>query len=67
MVVIYVLYSLFRWKVIDSDSSIQKSALFTKLKSGYPVRLICVKKEDLNKKTMWGFLRLYFKIQGWPF
>jgi len=52
MVVIYVLYSLFRWKVVDSDSSIQKSALFTKLKSGYPVRLISVKKEDLNKKTM---------------
>lgn len=47
----YCIYSLFRWKVIDSDSSIQKSALFTKLKSGYPVRLIYVK-EDFNKKTM---------------
>ncbi|KAL9312945.1 hypothetical protein ACSQ67_018397 [Phaseolus vulgaris] len=29
-----------KWKVIDSDSSIQKRALFTKLKSGYPVHLI---------------------------
>jgi hypothetical protein len=34
--------------VIDSDSSIQKSALFTKLKSGYPVRLMSVK-EDAKK------------------
>jgi len=39
-----------RWKVIDSDSSIQKRALFTKLKSGYPVHLISTR--DAQKKTM---------------
>ncbi|TKY75174.1 Abscisic acid 8'-hydroxylase 4 [Spatholobus suberectus] len=37
-----------KWKVIDSDSSIQKWALFTKLRSGYPVRLISTK-DDKNK------------------
>ncbi|XP_027902059.1 abscisic acid 8'-hydroxylase 3 [Vigna unguiculata] len=34
------------WKVIDSDSSIQKGALFTKLKSGYPVRLISTRNDQ---------------------
>lgn len=51
LVFLHRLITSFKWKVIDSDSSIQKSALFTKLKSGYPVRLIYVK-EDFNKKTM---------------
>ncbi|CAJ1973285.1 unnamed protein product [Sphenostylis stenocarpa] len=39
-----------KWKVIDSDSSIQKMALFTKLKSGYPVRLISIR--DVKNKTL---------------
>ncbi|BAT77746.1 hypothetical protein LR48_Vigan09g026100 [Vigna angularis] len=39
-----------KWKVIDSDSSIQKGALFTKLKSGYPVRLISTK--DAQNQTI---------------
>ncbi|WVZ21144.1 hypothetical protein V8G54_008466 [Vigna mungo] len=39
-----------KWKVIDSDSSIQKGALFTKLKSGYPVRLISTK--DAQNQNM---------------
>ncbi|XP_027356049.1 abscisic acid 8'-hydroxylase 2 [Abrus precatorius] len=40
----------YKWKVIDSDSSIQKWAVFTKLKSGYPVRLISTM--DDKCKTM---------------
>ncbi|GAU34952.1 hypothetical protein TSUD_312830 [Trifolium subterraneum] len=52
LVFLHRLITGFKWKVIDSDSSIQKSALFTKLKSGYPVRLISVKEDGMNKKTM---------------
>jgi cytochrome P450 family 26 subfamily A len=52
LVFLHRLVTGFKWKVIDSDSSIQKSALFTKLKSGYPVRLISVKEDGANKKTM---------------
>ncbi|RDX73588.1 Abscisic acid 8'-hydroxylase 3, partial [Mucuna pruriens] len=40
----------YKWKAIDPDPSIQKWALFTKLKSGYPVRLISTK--DAKNKTM---------------
>ncbi|KHN22236.1 Abscisic acid 8'-hydroxylase 2 [Glycine soja] len=40
----------YKWKVIDSDSSIQNRALFTKIKSGYPLRLIS--KKDAKNKTM---------------
>nr|KYP64609.1 Abscisic acid 8'-hydroxylase 4 [Cajanus cajan] len=40
----------YKWKAIDSDSSIQKWAIFTKLKSGYPVCLISTK--DAKNKTV---------------
>ncbi|KAL5073955.1 hypothetical protein RYX36_012939 [Vicia faba] len=52
LVFLHRLITRFKWKVIDSDSSIQKSALFTKLKSGYPIRLIYVKEEEMNKKIV---------------
>ncbi|KAJ1378882.1 Cytochrome P450 [Sesbania bispinosa] len=48
LVFLHRLITSYKWKVIDSDSSIQKWALFTKLKSGCPVRLISMKK-DTNK------------------
>ncbi|XP_004501123.1 abscisic acid 8'-hydroxylase 4 [Cicer arietinum] len=51
LVFLYRVISSFKWKVIDSDSSIQKLALFTKLKSGYPIRLISVK-DYTDKKTV---------------
>lgn len=37
LVFLHRLVTYFRWKVIDSDSSIEKWALFTKLKSGCPI------------------------------
>ncbi|MED6118400.1 hypothetical protein PIB30_002106 [Stylosanthes scabra] len=43
LVFLHRLITTYKWKVIDSDSSIQKWALFTKLKSGCPVRLTSLK------------------------
>ncbi|XP_019416683.1 PREDICTED: abscisic acid 8'-hydroxylase 4 isoform X2 [Lupinus angustifolius] len=45
LVFLHRLITTYKWKVIDSDSSIQKWALFTKLKSGCPVRLTSMKKD----------------------
>ncbi|CAL0318999.1 unnamed protein product [Lupinus luteus] len=50
LVFLHRLITTYKWKVIDSDSSIQKWALFTKLKSGCPVRLTSMKM-DTNKNT----------------
>ncbi|XP_061350817.1 abscisic acid 8'-hydroxylase 4 isoform X3 [Gastrolobium bilobum] len=50
LVFLHRLITRYKWEVIDSDSSIQKWALFTKLKSGCPVRLISMKED--TKKTM---------------
>ncbi|KAF1871262.1 hypothetical protein Lal_00020054 [Lupinus albus] len=47
LVFLHRLITTYKWKVIDSDSSIQKWALFTKLKSGCPVSLTYMK--DTNK------------------
>jgi hypothetical protein len=39
-----------RWKVIDSDSSIEKWALFSRLKSGCPVQVTRIdnRKDDTS-------------------
>ncbi|XP_028765835.1 abscisic acid 8'-hydroxylase 2 isoform X2 [Neltuma alba] len=49
LVFLHRLTTTYKWKVIDSDSSIEKWALFSKLRSGCPVRLTSIK--DMNKTT----------------
>lgn len=34
-----------RWMVIDSDESIEKWTLFSRLKSGCPIRVTCLEEE----------------------
>ncbi|XP_015933803.2 cytochrome P450 90D2 [Arachis duranensis] len=46
LVFLHRLITTYKWKVIDSDSSIQKWALFSKLKSGCPVRLTSLKQHS---------------------
>ncbi|KAI4344907.1 hypothetical protein L6164_012089 [Bauhinia variegata] len=43
LVFLHRLTMTYKWKVIDSNSSIEKWALFTKLRSGCPVRLTSIK------------------------
>ncbi|KAL2346309.1 hypothetical protein Fmac_000309 [Flemingia macrophylla] len=50
LVFLHRLVTNYKWKSIDSDSSIQKWAVFTKLKSGYPIRLIS--KRGVKNKTV---------------
>ncbi|KAI9113270.1 hypothetical protein K1719_015795 [Acacia pycnantha] len=47
LVFLHRLITTYKWKVIDHDSSIQKWALFSKLRSGCPVHLTSIK--DINK------------------
>lgn len=35
-----------RWKVLDSDESIEKWTLFSRLKSGCPISVKCIEEED---------------------
>nr|AYV88898.1 cytochrome P450 oxidase CYP722A1 [Polygala tenuifolia] len=43
LVFLHRLTTTYKWKVIDSDSSVKKWALFSKLRSGCPVYLTCIK------------------------
>ncbi|KAJ7957775.1 putative Cytochrome P450 [Quillaja saponaria] len=45
LVFLHRLTTTYKWKVIDSDSSIEKWALFSKLKTGCPVSLTCIKED----------------------
>ncbi|KAJ6336184.1 hypothetical protein OIU78_012733 [Salix suchowensis] len=42
LVFLHRLITTYKWKVIDSDSSIEKWTLFSRLKSGCPVQVTCI-------------------------
>lgn len=42
---IYVFFVGIRWKVLDSDESIEKLTLFSRLKSGCPVLVTSIEEE----------------------
>nr|AFK39117.1 unknown [Lotus japonicus] len=54
LVFLHRLITNYKWKVIDSDASIKKWAIFSKLQNGCPIRLICMK-EDTSNKTVMGY------------
>lgn len=45
LVFVHRLTTSYRWMVIDSDESIEKWTLFSRLRSGCPVRVTCLEKE----------------------
>ncbi|MCD7458296.1 hypothetical protein HAX54_037796 [Datura stramonium] len=45
LVFVYRLTTSYRWKVLDSDESIEKWTLFSRLKSGCPIRVMCIEEE----------------------
>ncbi|KAM3304645.1 abscisic acid 8'-hydroxylase 4 [Capsicum chacoense] len=46
LVFVYRLTTSYRWKVLDSDESIEKWTLFSRLKSGCPISVKCIEEED---------------------
>nr|XP_016499412.1 PREDICTED: abscisic acid 8'-hydroxylase 2-like [Nicotiana tabacum] len=45
LVFVHRLTTSYRWMVIDSDESIEKWTLFSRLKSGCPIRVTCLEEE----------------------
>uniref|UniRef100_M0ZWK4 Cytochrome P450 n=2 Tax=Solanum tuberosum TaxID=4113 RepID=M0ZWK4_SOLTU len=45
LVFVYRLTTSYRWKILDSDESIEKWTLFSRLKSGCPIHVTSIEEE----------------------
>ncbi|TXG59788.1 hypothetical protein EZV62_014361 [Acer yangbiense] len=48
LVFLHRLITTYKWKVIDSDSSLEKRAMFSRLKSGCPINVTRIPPEDVK-------------------
>ncbi|CAN4093890.1 unnamed protein product [Withania somnifera] len=50
LVFVYRLTTSYRWKVLDSDESMEKWTLFSRLKSGCPISVMCIEEEEEEER-----------------